>query len=46
MFSLTFSNINDDMYIRIDDYNEEWKEVKDNKITIDKIATGKYIFSV
>ena len=46
MFSLTFSNINDDMYIRIDDYNEEWKEVKDNKITIDKIATGKYKFSV
>lgn len=46
MFSLTFSNINDDMYIRIDDYNEEWKEVKDNKITIDKIATGKYRFSV
>ncbi len=46
MFSLTFSNINDDMYIRIDDYNEEWKEVKNNKITIDKIATGKYRFSV
>lgn len=46
MFSLTFSNINADMYIRIDDYNEEWKEVKNNKITIDKIATGKYRFTV
>ena len=46
MFSLTFSNINDDMYIRIDDYNEEWKEVNDNKIIINKIATGKYRFSI
>ena len=25
MFDLTFSNISTDMYIRIDDYNEEWK---------------------
>lgn len=46
MFDLTFSNISTDMYIRIDDYNEEWKEVKDNKIIINKIATGKYRFSI
>ena len=46
MFDLTFSNISTDMYIRIDDYNEEWKEVNDNKIIINKIATGKYRFSI
>lgn len=46
LFKLTFNNVTEDMYIRNDDYNEEWNEKKDNKIIIDKIATGKYSFSV
>lgn len=46
LFDLTFNNLTDDMYIKIDDYNEEWKEINNNKIVINNIATGKYKFSI
>lgn len=46
LFDLTFNNLTDDMYIKIDDYNEEWKEINNKKIVINNIATGKYKFSI
>lgn len=46
MFDLTFSNLTNDMYVRLDNESEEWKEINNNKIVINNIATGKYKFSI
>lgn len=46
MFDITFKNLTDDMYLRIDKFDEEWTEKNENGLIIFQIATGKYKFSI